>query len=138
LNDSVLVDTGPLVALLDRSDSEHERCKSALANLHLPLTTTWAVITEAAWLLRADGRHIRQLLDLICDGHVQVVHLDRNETTAIKNFIVTYADQSPQLADASLMYLAEALGITTVFTLDRRDFSVYRTSSGNAVQITPA
>jgi hypothetical protein len=125
------------VALLDRSDGEHERCQSALANLRLPFVTTWPVLTEAAWLLRADAQHVVRLLQLVAEGHVEMVHMDIKAAKWIADFYLKYADQTPQLADASLMYLAERLNIDSVFTLDRRDFSIYRTSAGKALQIVP-
>jgi predicted nucleic acid-binding protein len=137
LNPSILVDTGPLVALLDRSDAEHDRCTSALANLRLPFATTWPVITEAAWLLRARSDHVVRLLQLVTEGHVDVFHLDAESTLWMASFINKYADQSPQLADASLVHLAERLDINSIFTLDKRDFSIYRTTAGHALDILP-
>ena len=54
-----------------------------------------------------------------------------------RGFYTQYADQSPQLADASLVYVAETLRIDAVFTLDQRDFSIYRTSDGRVLRIVP-
>jgi len=137
LSTPILIDTGPLVALLDRSDAEHERCKAALADLRLPLMTTWPVLTEAAWLLRARAEYVVRLLQLVSDGFVEVIHLDVDSARLISEFMDKYADQSPQLADASLVHLADRLGIDTVFTLDHRDFSVYRTATGRPMRIVP-
>jgi len=137
LKPTVLIDTGPLVALLDRSDHQHQRCQAALANLRFPFATTWPVLTEAAWLLRSHVAYVGRLLQLVGDGHVEAVHLDIDAARSIGLFLAKYADQSPQLADASLVHLAERLNIDSVFTFDRRDFSVYQTTTGRTLQIVP-
>jgi hypothetical protein len=55
----------------------------------------------------------------------------------MEGFLQKYANQSPQLADASLMYVAETENIVTFFTLDRRDFSVYRLSGNKLPTLLP-
>lgn len=134
---SVLIDTGPLVALLSQRDAQHERCSDVAATLTSPPITTWPVLTEAAWLLRSDQRSVENLLRMVTGGDIQVAHLDAAAADWVQQFIQTYRDLRPQLADASLMYLAETLRIDTVFTLDRRDFLVYRLASGSQLRLLP-
>lgn len=133
----VLVDTGPLVALIRKSDRDHARCAAYAGELRTPLLTTWPVITEAAWLLRANPKEVDALLKLVSDGYVAVDPLDPAAVEWIRAFYAKYADLGPQLADATLVYLAETLQISDVFTLDRRDFSVYRLTSGETLRIHP-
>jgi uncharacterized protein len=134
---SVLVDTGPLVAILRAEDHYHELCVRTLAQLGGPLLSCWPVITEAAWLLRSHPRAIERLL-LGSDGSfLELAHLSGTEAIPIAEILNRYAGLRPQLADASLVYLAERENINTIFTLDRRDFAVYRTSRKRAFRIIP-
>lgn len=133
----LLVDTGPLVALIRRSDRDHGRCADFAAKVNSPLLTTWPVITEAAWLLRGNDRDVDALLQMVGDGIVSVDPLDPSAAKWIRDFNARYADQKPQLADTTLMYLADTLKLTDIFTLDVRDFSVYRRSDGLVLSIHP-
>jgi predicted nucleic acid-binding protein len=74
---------------------------------------------------------------LIRSGSVRLVELDESAFYWIIAFLGRYASVGAQMADAALMYIAEREGIDTVFTLDRRDFSVYRTTEGRALHIVP-
>jgi predicted nucleic acid-binding protein len=122
----VLVDTGPLVAIIAREDYRHKTCVEALAHLPGPLFSCWPVITEAAWLLRNYRAGFQKLLESVASGFVELLPLESTEATKIGKVMENYRSIQPQLADAALVYLAERDGIDTVFTLDRRDFSVYR------------
>jgi predicted nucleic acid-binding protein len=133
----VLLDTGPLVALLAAKDDRHRICVDTLATLRPPLLTCWPVITEAAWLLRKQHRP----LDLIADAHAagmfQLLHLEGDSLPEIAAIMRRYEDAGIQLADATLAYLAEREGIRTVFTLDRRDFSIIRLKRNRALKLLP-
>ncbi len=133
----VLVDTGPLVAILSRADQQHAACVEALRHLPGPLFSCWPVITEAAWLLRAFPRAVQQLLRSIEAGFLELLPLASMEAKAIAAVMKKYEDIRPQLADAALVYLAERDGIDTVFTLDRHDFSVYRAARKRPFRIIP-
>jgi uncharacterized protein len=136
-SDHALIDTGVIVAALSARDSMHDVCRRALAKVRAPLLTCWPVITEAAWLLRRVPRGVPSLMDLMIEGVIEPAELDPTAPKWIKKFIKQYADQSPQLADAALMYLAETRGVRTILTLDRRDFSVYRTRDRVPLDILP-
>jgi len=132
-----VADTGPLVATVREREKAHKRCVSALKELRAPLLTCWPVLTEVAWLLRKEPEGMKALGGLIRSGSVKLVELDEAALHWIIEFLGRYASAGAQMADAALMYIAEREGIDTVFTLDRRDFSVYRTTDGRALNIVP-
>ena len=133
----VLVDTGPLVAILSSADQHHASCVEMLRNLPGPLFSCWPVITEAAWLLRAYPTAVQQLLRSIDSGFLELLPLSGKEAKGIAKLMNTYEDIRPQLADAALVYLADREVIDTIFTLDRRDFSVYRSARKRPFRIVP-
>ena len=134
----VLVDTGPLVAIFHSSDHHHKACAEALRSLPPPLLSCWPVITEALWLLRRDRAAVQRLLRSIGTSFLQLLSVSDQEAGAIADLMEQYEDMSPQLADASLVYQANREGIETIFTLDHRDFSVYRTARKRAFELIPA
>jgi uncharacterized protein len=133
----VLVDTGPLVAIMSHSDQHHETCLEALHDLPGPLFSCWPVITETAWLLRRHPGIVRQLLDSISAGFLELLPVQSAEAAEIGKLIEKYRNIRPQLADAALVYLAERDGFDVIFTLDRRDFSVYQAGRKRAFRIIP-
>jgi predicted nucleic acid-binding protein len=122
----VLVDTGPMVAIASSRDSHHEICMEELRSIKTPLLTCWPVVTEAAWLLRDQPLGLRRLFKSLEDELFRVADLDAACFPWIADFVRRYQKLGAQLADAALVYLAEREGIDVIFTLDRRDFSVYR------------
>ena len=135
--DRAVADTGPLVAIVRTREKAHKKCAAALKTFRPPLLTCWPVLTEVAWLLRKEPDGMKAVGGLIESGLVKLVELDEPALVWIIAFMERYASAGAQMADAALMYLAEREGIDTVFTLDRRDFSVYRTTAGRALTIRP-
>lgn len=133
----VLVDTGPLVAILSRQDEHHAACVSALRDMPGPLLCCWPVITEAAWLLRKSPRAVQQLLRSIDGSFLELLPLAGAEAEAIAALMKRYEDIHPQLADVALVYLAGREKIETIFTLDQRDFSIYRSGRRNTFRLVP-
>lgn len=133
----VLADTGPIVAILSRRDQHHKVCVEALREMPGPLFTCWPVITEAAWLLRRDANAIQQLLNSIDAGLFEMLALTTADARPISAIMKKYRDIRIQLADAALVHLAARDGLDTVFTLDRRDFAVYRLPRGKALRVLP-
>ena len=133
----VLLDTGPLVALLARDDIWHERCTEQLRELSTPLYTAWPVLVESDWLLRTHSLAVQQMLVWVQSGIIQVLPIGGEASSSLAAFLRKYQKLRPQLADASLVYLAEREDIDTVFTLDRRDFSVYRFGRNRKFRIVP-
>lgn len=133
-----LTDAGPLVALVDADEPDHEVCRTVLAHLRLPLTTTWPVFTEAMYLLsRAGGpRGCEALWRLVLTGRLDVVDLSRSAVERSAELMTTYADLPMDLADATLVALAEERGARRVFTLDS-DFQVYRLHGRQRFEVVP-
>src|SRR5207247_8002002 len=99
-----------------------------IRSLRTPLLTCWPVLAEAAWLLRTQPILVRSLLRAVETAELQLATLDHRDVPGITRIMEKYQNLSTQLADSALLHLAEREGITTVFTLDRRDFWVYRPS----------
>lgn len=133
----ILVDTGPLVAILSREDEYHTDCVAALRDMPGPLLSCWPVITEAAWLLRKSPSAVQQLLRSIDGGFLELLPLAGAEAEAIAVLMKRYEDIHPQLADVALVYLATREKIDTIFTLDQRDFSIYRSGRRTTFRIVP-
>jgi hypothetical protein len=134
---NALIDTGPLVALFSKRDSNHDLCVAASKEMETPYLTSWPVLTEAAWLLRNYPIAIRELFQSIENGFLRVLDLDYPFVIWGLAFFERYENVGVQLADASLVYLAERERIVNVFTLDRRDFTIYRTTRNRALIILP-
>ena len=133
----VLIDTGPLVALFSRRDNHHQACVEQLRSLPAPLITCWPVITEASWLLRSDPNAVEKLLQCQEEGLIRIDPLDTGTALWLAKFLSRYQSLNAQVADGCLVYLAERDDIDTVFTLDRRDFSVYRFRQNKSFHILP-
>ena len=133
----VLLDTGPLVAILSPRDQHHDACTQALKDLTPPLYTCWPVLTEAAWLLRFDPDAVEKLLKSAATGLYRIFDLGEKDAVAIAAILRKYRRLQPQLADAALVHLARRERIETVFTVDRRDFRVYRPAPNRTFRIVP-
>jgi len=133
----ILVDTGPLVAILSPEDEYHDACVNALQDMPGPLLSCWPVITEAAWLLRKSPRAVQRLLQSIDGRFLELLPLAGTEAGDVAALMKRYEDIHPQLADAALVYLAGREKIGTIFTLDRRDFNIYRSGRRSAIRIVP-
>ena len=133
----IAVDTGPLVALLDRSDNQHKLCKTTLEGLKEPLITTWAALTEAHHLLGFSVEVQRKLVQLVADGDVAVHLTTEREHSRLLELADKYADLPLDLADATLVSMCEQLRIKTVFTLDMKDFTAIRPRHARAFTVIP-
>ena len=123
----ILTDAGPLIALIDRGEADHERCVAALAHVTAPLVTTWPAFTEAMYLLgeAAAWRGQEALWSMIERGELQIADTSAAAPARMRALMETYRDLPMDLADASLVALAEERGLNRIFTLDS-DFRVYR------------
>ncbi|MBI3407082.1 MAG: twitching motility protein PilT [Planctomycetes bacterium] len=137
MNDHVLADTGPIVALFSERDSNNAVCVEQLTTIRPPLITSWPVLTEAAWLLRSYKPGFQKILEACHAGFFELPTLEESAFLWIGDFCRRFEKLNPQLADASLVYLAEREGWDTVFTLDRRDFSVYRFRKNRHFRLLP-
>jgi predicted nucleic acid-binding protein len=134
-----LTDTGPLVALLDKDDSRHADCVAAAGRLPAgPMLTTWPCFTEAMYLLGAVGgyRYQAELWRLQQTGRLLVQDLTAGEVQRAAALMQKYQDRPMDLADASLVAVAETRSLTRVFSLDA-DFHIYRLAGGAALEVVP-
>lgn len=122
----ILIDAGPLVALLHRDDQDHARCVAALRKVRTVLTTTWPPLTEAMYLLSFSAQAQDALLEMVERGALRVLPIDESDIPRVRVLIQKYQDLPMDLADATLVRVAEREGIQEVFTLDRRNFTTYR------------
>lgn len=123
---AVLVDAGPLVALIDASDPYHEKCKTTLAWITDPLLSAWPVITEAMYLLGFSERAQDGLWDLVESEAIGLAPLDATDAPRMRELMSKYRDLPMDLADAALVRVAERDRVRRLFTLDRRHFAIYR------------
>jgi uncharacterized protein len=130
----VLLDTGPLVAIMDRRDQYHEWAKAQWAEIPAPLLTCEAVLAEACFLVRHLAGGPAAILELVTRGVVSAPFKLEAQADAIRRLLVRYASVPMSLADACLVRMAEQIPRIRVLTLDR-DFQLYRI---HGRQIVPA
>jgi predicted nucleic acid-binding protein len=127
----ILVDAGPLIALIHRDDDHHEICKQALQKLKQPLCTVWPAVVEAMYLLGFSWQAQDALWQMLASEAILLAALEQADMQRMRELMKKYRDLPMDLADAALVRLAERENISTVFTLDRKDFSVYRIGRRN-------
>lgn len=122
----ILIDAGPLVALIHADDRHYQACKKALRDIRDPLTTVWPAVTEAMYLLEFSSKAQDALWRLLEGGAVKISPLDASDLPRMRELMRQYRDLPMDLADAALVRVAERDKIKNIFTIDRRDFEVYR------------
>lgn len=134
----ILIDTGPIVAIFDKSDNCHNICFDLLKTIKVPLITTTAALTEAFYLLSFSWHTQNALWKFIIHGNLSIYDLDKSLLKMCHELMNKYHDLPMDFADASLVAVAEAEDIPTIFTLDHKDFKVYRTKHGRYFKLLPA
>lgn len=129
---SVLVDAGPLIAMADRSDKHHRRVTTFMRRFTGRLLTTWPVLAETCHFL--PERTQIELLRWADAGGLSVVDLHDAALTVLADWKEKYIDLPMDLADASLIWVAQQTGVLEILTIDLRDFSVYRMPNGKALK----
>ena len=132
----LLLDTGGLVGLLDRSQTLHQACAESYAMWEGPVVTTEAVITESTHLLSGIPRGSVACLDFVLRSDVVVVSLSTAALRRCRDLLEKYSDLPMDFADSTLVVLAEELDTNLVFTVDR-DFHVYRIRGRKHFRILP-
>jgi uncharacterized protein len=121
----VLVDASALIAILDESDAGHAPAIEALASIRDPLHTVWPALTEAMHLLGVIPRAQDALCEMIEDGALGLLALDRTDVGRMKELMRQYRDLPMDVADAALVRVAEREGLKRILTFDKH-FRVYR------------
>ena len=130
----ILVDTGPLVALFDPKDGQHQHAEKILRTFRESLCTTVPVLTEVFHMLQPQSIGSDRVREFVARGGLPVWFLDRPSLTRAFELMEQYADRPMDLADASVIVAAEALLTRKVFTLDKADFAAYRIRRGHRHQ----
>ena len=133
-----LVDTGALLALLDRSDRWHRVCVNVFKQLRLPLITSEAVLTELFHLVGDNRRETKAAWGLVRSGAVVLASIADSELPDLHALMVRYADCPMDFADATLVHLAKREGLTTIFTVDYSDFNTYRIEGRRRFRVLPS
>jgi hypothetical protein len=133
----ILIDAGPMVALLSANDRHHAACRAALQKIDEPMATVWPAFTEAMYLLRASRAAQRALWEMVIRGAIDFLDIDVEHAKEMRDLMEKNRDLPMDLADAALVHVAQRQNIHRIFTLDRRHFSAYKTSLGRRFTIVP-
>ena len=120
-----IVDSGPIIAALNRRDAYHKWAKNVFATLGEPPVTCEAVLTEACWHLRESPDTVARVLEMPTRGDLLLFPVADREGVALAGLVRKYGKRM-DLADAGIVRLAEMFPKAKVITTDVRDFSVYR------------
>lgn len=122
----ILIDSGPLIALFDRSDSYHVKVLEFMKTFKGELITSWSVVTEVTHML---DFNLQVQIDFLkwCEiGGVTLFEISQDELCDIRVMIEKYSDVPMDLADATLMYIANKEKLKNIISIDS-DFDIYRT-----------
>jgi predicted nucleic acid-binding protein len=133
----ILVDAGPLVAFLSKDDHHHDRVMEVFPLIREPMLTVWPVIAEVMYLLRTSLQAQEGIWELLEADALLIADLGAEQRTRMRNLMRKYRDLPMDLADAALVAVAERERISRIFTLDRRDFEVYRPANIRRFDIIP-
>ena len=122
---SILVDAGPLIALFNRDDAHHAAMRGLLRDTAGRLITTWPVVTETSHMLDFEPRAQLDFYRWVAAGGVVLHEVPQEAIGRIIELVEKYGDRPMDLADATLVVAAEALGIQEIVSIDR-DFEIYR------------
>jgi len=133
----VLMDTGPWVALIDRSESRHEECVKWLKRFKGNIFSSEAVLTEVLYLLNSSLSAQSAALDFVLTGAVTLVPSSVESLTMAKKMMGKYKDFPMDFADATLVTLAQDLSIKHIVTFDRKHFDIYRLNKTQSFTVLP-
>jgi len=122
---AAIVDTGPLVAFLDRAERHHGWVVNRIEELDAPLLVCEPVLAEAMYLLARFSKAQDALLGLLENGALSIAFRVEEHVSALRKLQRKYRDRPMSLADACIVRMAEIHERHAVLTLDS-DFSVYR------------
>ena len=133
-----LIDTGAILAILDRTDRWHQACVDAFQQLRLPLLTSEAVLTELYHLVGAGRGEMEAAWALVRSGVIVLAAIENAELRDVHTLMSRYWDRPMDFADATLVYLAKRESLTTILTVDRADFDTYRIEGRRRFRVLPA
>ena len=133
----ILVDAGPLVALIHADDQHHRPCRKVAKSLTEPLATVWPAFTEAMYLLGFSWKAQDALWEMLEVGFFELVPVESRDSARMRELMRKYRDLPMDLADAALVAVAERMKLARIFTVDRRDFELYRPARIGRFTILP-
>ncbi|AVH20591.1 PIN domain-containing protein [Nocardia cyriacigeorgica] len=135
----IVCDTGPLVAVLNENDADHQRCLDLLERHAGPLLVPSPVLAEVCYFLetRVGPTAEARFLDSIADGEIELVELTRVDLARMAELVRRYADFPLGAVDAAVLAVTERLDVYEVATLDRRHFSAVRTRHLKPLRLLP-
>lgn len=132
-----LIDTGAILALLDKSDRWHQPCVSAFAQLRLPLLTSDAVLTELFHLVGDARVEMEAAWKFVRSGALLLGSIEHAELPFIHALMSRYWDRPMDFADATLVYLAKRQSLSAILTVDHADFVTYRIEGKRQFRVLP-
>lgn len=135
----IVFDTGPLYAVSDRDDAHHEECLALFDLYEPPFVVPQTVVTETCWMLeqRLGSEYEARFLEAFTMDELRMEALTSTDISRIAELVRQYGDFPLGTVDASVIAIAERLGVTDIATLDRRHFSVVRPSHTDAFHLLP-
>ncbi len=133
----VIMDTGPWVALIDRSEARHKKCIEWLRQFEGYIFSSEAVLTEVLYLLNFSLRAQSAAIDFVLNGAILLVPSSLESLKRVKRLMEKYKDIPMDYADATLVSIAEDLSIPHVVSFDAKDFGIYRMSSKQPFVVLP-
>ena len=123
---NAILDTSPWVALIDRSESMHDRCVGWFKDYSGKLYSTEAVLTEVLYLLNFSVKAQTAAIDFILKSVVDLIPASGESLKKVRALMRKYSDLPMDYADATIVCLGMDAGIKNIITLDKKDFSIYR------------
>ncbi|MGH9355109.1 MAG: type II toxin-antitoxin system VapC family toxin [Terriglobia bacterium] len=137
MSGSALIDTGAILALLDRSDGWHESCACAFHQLRLPLLTSEAVLTELFHLVGDVRTDVEAAWRFVRSGALALGAIETVELAQVHALMSRYWDRPMDFADATLVYLAKRESLSVILTVDHADFATYRIEGKRRFRVLP-
>ena len=134
---NALIDTGAILALLDRSDRWHNACVEAFRQLRLPLLTSAAVLTEVFHLVGDSRTEMEAAWKFVRSGALVLGTIDDTELIHLHGLMSRYWDRPMDFADATLVYLAKRESLFVILTIDQADFATYRIEGKRQFRVVP-
>lgn len=134
---SALIDTGAILALLDRSDRWHAACAGAFRQLRLPLLTSEAVLTDLFHLVGDARAQMEAAWKFVRSGALVVGAIEDGELGNVRTLMSRYWDRPMDFADATLVYLAKRESLSVILTVDHADFATYRIEGRRQFRVLP-
>jgi predicted nucleic acid-binding protein len=133
----VIMDTGPWVALIDRSEERHKECVGWLEHFRGSIFSSGAVLTEVLYLLNFSSEAQSAAIDFVLNGAILLVPSSLESLKTTKRLMEKYKNIPMDYADATLVSMAEDLSIQHVATFDSKDFGIYRLPSRKPFIVLP-